>query len=201
MKVPFRQQASNYDCTPTSLINALCYLFERKDLPPFVVHRIYKDCLDIESARGTSSRAIQDLSFLLKNYKETSFKNFTVDSKFIIEEQVHLRQNSRILRCINSDGVAMLSVHLSRNNWHSILGLQIDEGWIYCHDPAPRTKRFIDNNAVQFIPATNRHGPNLRIRLTWLDKDFDTATTAEERKYILGSEEDRECLLLNRIYA
>jgi len=40
MKVPFRQQVSDYDCVPTSLINALCNLFDRKDILPFVVHRM-----------------------------------------------------------------------------------------------------------------------------------------------------------------
>ena len=199
MKAPFRQQASNYDCTPTCLINALCYLFDRRDLPPFLIHQIYKDCLDLESARGTSDRAVQDLAFLFKNYKEKNFKNFSINSKIIYEDQVHLRKNSKIIRCINSNGIAMLCVNSSSNNWHSILAFQVLNDWLYCYDPKPRTKRFIDNEAIQFIPATKLHDPNLKIRLDWLDKDYTDATTPEERKYVLGCNEDRECLLLKRV--
>ena len=199
MKAPFRQQASNIDCTPTSLINALCYLFDRKDLPPFVVHQIYKNCLDEEAARGTSDRAVQDLAFLLRNYNEKSFKNFSVNSKIIYEDQVHLRENSKIIRCINSNGIAMLTVNSSSNIWHSILAFQIRDDWLYCYDPKPRTKRFIDNEAVQFLPTIKRHDANLKIRLDWIDKDCTDETSQEERRYTLGCHEDRECLLLKRI--
>ncbi len=199
MKVPFRQQVSNYDCTPTSLTNALSYLFERKDLPPFIVQQVYKECLDIEAARGTSDRAVQDLAFILKNYSEKKYRNFSVHSKILSECQVHLGRNSKIIQCINTHGVAMLTVHLSRNDWHSIIAFQACDGWLYCYDPAPRRKRYIINPAVQFIPTIKPHDPNLKILTTWIDKDFDDAETVEERKYILGPVEDRECLLLNRI--
>jgi hypothetical protein len=199
MRVPFRQQATKYDCTPTSIINALCYLFNREDLPPFIVQRIYKDCLDVESARGTSSRAIQDLAFLFKNYREKKFKNFSLNTKLITAEDVHLRGNSKIIRCIKSNGVAVLCVHLNRKEWHSILGFKADTEWLYCYDPAPRTRRFIVNDAVQFIETTKQYDPNLKIRRSWLDNDFDTAITPQERKYIFGDIDDRECLLLNRL--
>jgi hypothetical protein len=65
------------------VINALSYLFNRRELPPFIVHRVYKDLMDIESSRGTSSRAIQDLGYLLKNYREKRYEKFAVESKFI----------------------------------------------------------------------------------------------------------------------
>ena len=200
MKVPFRQQASDFDCTPTSLINALSYLFNRRDLPPFVIHRIYKDSLDEECARGTSWRATQDLAFFLNNYKENRFKNFAVDSKYITGKQVHFKRNSKIARCLNSNGVAVICVHLNWGEWHSMLGFQSDGEWLYCYDPAPRTKRFIVNDAVQFIPTIKRHDPNLKIRLDWLDKDFSQTENSDERKYVFGDNDDRECLLLNRIH-
>jgi len=199
MKVPFRQQASEYDCVPTSLINALVYLFGRKEIPPFVVQRVYKDCLDYESARGTSGRAIQDLGFWLNCYNEKSYVKFTVETKYIFGEQVHLRRNSRIIKCLNANGAALLCVHLSRYEWHCILGIRYERGWLYCYDPYPRTMRFINNDAVQFISTTGHHEPNLKIRMDWLDKEFNQAVTPDDRKYILGDYDDRECLLLNRI--
>lgn len=197
--MPFRQQASDYDCVPTSFINALSYLFHRKEIPPFVVHRIYKECLDLDSSRGTSSRAVQDLGFWLRNYKEKGYDKFSVEAVFIRGRHVHLRESSKIINCFNVNGVALLCVHSSRNNWHYMLGLRRQGEWLECYDPSPRSKKFIANDAVKFIETSRHQEPNLLIRLDWLDKNFHKAKSPDELKYILGSTNDRECLLLTRV--
>jgi hypothetical protein len=204
MKVPFRQQASDCDCVPTTFINALSYLFDRKDIPPFVVQRVYRDCLDNESStlpgRGTSTRAIQDLGLWLSHYKEKRYKKFAVVSKFICGDQVHLRKNSKIIRCINANGAALMCVHSGQNNWHYILGFRHDGEWLHCYDPAPRSKKFVKNDAVQFVASTGQQEPNLLIRCDWLNKKYKKTKNSDERKYIFGCKNDRECLLLNRIH-
>lgn len=199
MKVPFRQQVSEFDCAPTSLINALSYLFDSTEIPPFVLHQVYKDCLDMESFRGTSSRAMHDIGFWLNNYKEKRFNKFAVKSKFITADQVHLRKNSKIIRCIHSNGAALICVHFHQNEWHYILCIRSEGRWLHCYDPAPQSKRFINNDAVQFVATTEPQAPNLIISFDWLEKDFNTTKDANERKYVLGCKDDRECLLLNRI--
>ncbi|GFE60803.1 hypothetical protein [Geobacter sp. AOG2] len=198
MKVPFRQQASDYDCGPTSLLNALCFLFDRKDIPPFVVHQIYKECLDLDGARGTSFHAIQDLAFWFEHYREERYSKFAVETEFISGSQVHLRPVGKIIWWLNAGGVALLCVHSSRGNWHYILGLHYKGGWLHCHDPSPRSKRFINVDAIQFSATASQQEPNLRIRCDWLDKNIRRTKDADERKYVLGNKDDRECLLLRR---
>lgn len=201
MKVPFRQQASEYDCVPTTVINALSYLFSRRELPPFMVHRVYKDLLDMELFRGTSSRAIQDLGFLLNNYKDNSYKKFAVNSRFLRGSQVHLQHNSKIIRCIKANGAALICVHASWNSWHYILGFRLEDGWLHCYDPFPRSKRFfVNNDAVQFVVPTGHQDPNLIIRCDWLENEFGRNDNYDKFKYVLGCNDDRECLLLNRIH-
>lgn len=200
MKAPFRQQASEYDCVPTTFINAICYLFHRQEIPPFVVHRIYKECLDTQGSRGTSARAIEELAFWLKNYKEKRFKGFSVDSKYLSGRQVHLKESSKIRRCISNNGVALLSVVSSQNCTHYILAFGCDDEWLHCYDPHPHTKKYIKHEAVQFIDTSGNQQPNLLIRHDWLDKKFEKTNTPEERKYVLGDTDDRECLLLHRIH-
>jgi hypothetical protein len=178
----------------------LSYLFDKREIPPFVVHQVYKDCLDNESSRGTSSRAIQDLGFWLSHYKEKRYDKFAIESKFIWGDQVHLRQNSKIIRCINSNGAALMCVHSSRNNWHYILGFRSEGEWLHCYDPSPRSKRFINNDAVQFAATTGQQDPNLIIRFDWLEKNINKTKDSDERKYVFGCKNDRECLLLNRIH-
>lgn len=199
MKVPFRQQASDYDCVPTTFINALNHLFIRAEIPPFIVHRIYKDCLDIEASRGTSRRAIQEVGHLLNHYRDIRYGKFALESQFLWGTQVHFKQHSKIIRCINSNGAALLCVHSSRNNWHYILAFHYEDRWLYCYDPSPRTKRFLDNGAVQFDLSAGQQEANLRIHCEWLEKSFNNAKHSNDRKYTLGDIDDRECLLLNRI--
>ena len=200
MKVPFRLQATEYDCVPTSIINAMCYLFSRKELPPFVVHRIYKDCLDYGAARGTTGRAIRDLGFWLNNYKEKRFNTFAVQSKYIYGNQVHLRRNSSILCCLDTQGAVLMCVQTSKHDRHGILCIRRENDWFYCYDPYPRTRRYIENDAVQFVEPDCRHGPNLRIRSDWLDRDLEQAQHVDAYKYVFGNTVNRECLLLNRIH-
>ena len=47
MKNPLRYQLSEYDCGPTSMLNALAFLFEREDIPP------------ARNASGTSEHGIR----------------------------------------------------------------------------------------------------------------------------------------------
>jgi hypothetical protein len=199
MKVPFRQQATMFDCVPTSFINAMCYLFSMEELPPFVVQRVYKECLDYESARGTTSRAMQDLAFWLNCYMEKRFKSFAVSSKYIYGDQVHLRRNNRITKCLDRQGVVLICLNTNFYDRHCILGIYQEDNWLYCYDPHPRTKRYINNDSVQFIEHTKHQTPNLKIRINWLETNFDNAQHADERKYVFGSIDSRECVLINRI--
>ena len=50
MKNPLRYQISEYDCGPTSLLNAISFLFEREEIPPEVIRNIMLYCLDCYNA-------------------------------------------------------------------------------------------------------------------------------------------------------
>lgn len=199
MKAAFREQATEYDCVPTSFINALCYLFHRNEIPPGVIRKIYKDCLDLEAARGTSGRAINRLARWLSGYYEKSYQKFQVSSNYLRGKQVQLGDGSPVIQCLSQEGVALLRVHSNNDSWHYILGFQKQGEWLYCFDPLPRSKRFINNEALQFLEPVGRHEANLRIRCDWIDRTFKAAPTPEQRKYIFGTRYLRECLLLQRI--
>lgn len=40
MKSPLRYQISDYDCGPTSMLNAVSFLFEREQIPPELIRNI-----------------------------------------------------------------------------------------------------------------------------------------------------------------
>ena len=57
MKIPLHYQVSNYDCGPISLVNALCVLFEREDIPPELIRNIMLYCLDCYNLQGEEGRS------------------------------------------------------------------------------------------------------------------------------------------------
>ena len=57
MKNPLRYQLSEYDCGPTSMLNALAFLFEREDIPPEAVRNIMLYCLDCYGSDGVSGKS------------------------------------------------------------------------------------------------------------------------------------------------
>lgn len=82
MKNPLRYQLTEYDCGPASMLNAISYLFERKDIPPEVIRNIMLYCLDCHSKesvpgkRGTSRAAMAFLCNWLNEYGELGLRQY-----------------------------------------------------------------------------------------------------------------------------
>ena len=52
MKILLKYQNSEYDCGPTSFINALAYLYEREEVPIELIKAIYEYTLDVKNSEG-----------------------------------------------------------------------------------------------------------------------------------------------------
>ena len=52
MKNPLHYQLTEYDCGPTSMLNALAYLFEREQIPPEIVRETMLFCMDRHGRDG-----------------------------------------------------------------------------------------------------------------------------------------------------
>ena len=57
MKSPLRYQFSEYDCGPTTMLNAVSYLFEREEIPPEIIRNVMLYSLDCYSKKGEPGRA------------------------------------------------------------------------------------------------------------------------------------------------
>ena len=56
MNNPLRYQMTEYDCGPTSMLNAVSYLFQREEIPPEIVRSIMLYCLDCFGADGACGK-------------------------------------------------------------------------------------------------------------------------------------------------
>jgi len=195
MYVPLQYQVSEYDCVPTAFINAICYLFERNEIPPMVIHHIYVYSLDTvgRNARhgvsGTSRHAVRLLGHWLNAYK---FRKFSVTTEFFEEENVHLRDDSRIFSCLQEGGVALCHILLGGQGTHYLLMIQVKDGWVHCFDPYFRTSVRGMRNHVQMLENRDGRSANLRIKVDWMDQ------VKENTRFTLGPISMRECLLIWR---
>ncbi len=86
MKNPLAYQSTEYDCVPTSLINAIRYLYEREDIPPEVIQRIYLYSLDSfnskgeQGKKGTTFEAVTHICNWLNEYSE--YHNFKLQCDY-----------------------------------------------------------------------------------------------------------------------
>ena len=87
MKNPLHYQISEYDCGPTSMLNAIIYLFDRDEIPPEVIRNTMLYCLDcyskegIPGKRGTSRAAMMFLSNWLNEFGNLGM--MTVSSEYL----------------------------------------------------------------------------------------------------------------------
>lgn len=193
MKTPFRLQVSEYDCVPTTFVNALSYLFERSEIPPLVIQRVYLYCLDSLSSHdrighGTTGFAVQLLAGWLDGYQH---RKFSLSAEYLEGCAVHFKPGNRISRCLNRGGAVLLSLTHGGGLRHYVLGINVDAGWLYCFDPypMPRAKRSED---YEFLETKGPRDPNLRIRLKWL------GVSSNKQKFHLGIESERESILVER---
>lgn len=100
MKNPLHYQISECDCGPTSMLNAISYLFNREDIPPEIIRNVMLYCLDCYSAEGvpgqsgTSRMAMMFLSNWLNEFGKIG--RLSVNSAYLSGEDVYLGDSSRI---------------------------------------------------------------------------------------------------------
>lgn len=194
MHIPLHYQVSEYDCVPTAFINAMNYLFERHEIPPMVIHHIYLYSLDTvgRNARfgvgGTSKYAVKLLGNWLNSYK---MNKFSVTTEFLEKDTVHLGRKSNIFACLDDGGIALCNTLLTKGQQHYLMIVRIADGWVYCFDSYKRVSLRGMKNNVSILPYGEGRSPNLKIRTQWLDQ-------LEEKRFCLGPDSIRECLLIWR---
>ncbi len=202
MHTPFRYQTTDYDCVPTSFINAIQYLFNRNEIPPAVVQKIMLYSLDTVDKHGdfgkhgTTGLAIQLILQWLESFSDEHF--IFKNCEYLPKEQIHLRQGNKIIACLNRKGVALLRVSSGKSanalaHYMLALGVDEDKDWLLFFDPYYRVQQFSgeDSKYLEWLGSGGRQGANLRIKRERLD-------SYEYAKYSMAPVDERECCLLER---
>lgn len=197
MKNPLHYQISEYDCGPTSMLNALSFLFEREDIPPEVIRNIMLYTLDCYSNEGhpgmsgTSPMAMMFLSNWLNRFRQ--IKQLNVISEYITGEQVFIGETGHINDALKRGGAVVVRLFYDVPHYALLTG--VDEKNIYMFDPYYEDE-FTEEHWSQFIPEGD-------IKLV-LDKPlnynrivpFGYFNREDNVLYALGRFEDREAVIL-----
>ena len=112
MKNPLHYQFSEYDCGPTSMQNAISFLFEREEIPPEVLRNIMLYCLDCYSSEGvpgksgTSCAAMMFLSNWLNSMGDLGI--LPVKSRYLSGKEVYLGNESYVNDALRRGGAVVL---------------------------------------------------------------------------------------------
>lgn len=196
MKVPFSYQKTEFDCGPTSLTNALSFLFDREEIPPEMIRRIMSYCLDgfdgqgHPCRRGTSAAAMRFISSWINGYGESV--HFPIKTQFLEADQVHLEADSPILSVLRQGGVAVIRVIYECGHYVLVTGLG-EPDRLLVFDGYYEEGRDIEDlirEGIGIIPDQPR-GANRLVPISHMNSESTGS-------YQLGPVPRREAILLSR---
>ena len=128
MKNPLHYQQSEYDCGPTSMLNAISFLFEREEISPVVIRNIMLYCLDcyncegVMGKSGTSRAAMMFLSNWLNGFGKIG--QLPVSSKYISGESVWIGRESVINDALCRGGAVVVRLYFDCAHYVLLTGIQ-----------------------------------------------------------------------------
>lgn len=189
MKIPLNYQSTEFDCGPTTLTNAMSFLFKREEIPPDVIKHIVLYCLDAYNCKGefgkngTSGMAMMFLSNWLNQFGKV--KKFPIHCEFLTGREVYVGQNSKIVAGLQQGGAVVVRVRYGC--WHYVLLTGADERGIYLFDPYYRKKPF----AIPQIEILTDEPTKWNRKVP-----FSILNETARKPYALGPLDTREAIIL-----
>ncbi len=192
MKNPLHYQLSEYDCGPTSMLNAISFLFEREEIPPEILRNIMLYCLDCYGPEGsagksgTSCTAMMFLSNWLQGLGDIG--KLPVSSRYLRSSDVYIADNSLILDALHRGGVAV--VRLYYEVAHYVLFTGTKDGRILLFDPYYQTEHFTKHDEKDAKLITDHpFSWNRSVPFSYFNRE-------SKELYALGDIPGREAVLL-----
>lgn len=191
MRSPLRYQATQYDCGPTTMTNAIMYLFEREEIPPDLVRHIGLCTLDSYDRNGrcgmygTTGAAVRYFGTWLNELRFAGL--LPARSCFYEGRDVRFGPGSA-LSALLAEGAAII-LHVFHTEGHYILVTGEEDGAVLAFDPYYRGNEVRREGVIPVYDHPFSH--NIRIPLGVVN---DTG----REYYSMGEYETREALVLRR---
>ena len=191
MKTPLHYQISEYDCGPTSMLNAMSFLFSREELPPEILRNTMLYCLDCYGKEGhpgksgTSCMAMMFLSNWLDGLGKAGL--LPVSSRYLRGEEVFIGEGSRLNDTLCRKGVAVVRLWFEVEHYVLMTGVEDEE--ILLFDPYYQEEPFEGAESPVRIVLEHPLWYNRRVPFSFFNRET-------QELYALGKKEAREAVLL-----
>ena len=193
MKNDLIYQSSEYDCGPTSLTNAIRYLFEREEILPGLLKQIWlmgndtycdKGCI---GCHGTSKAAMRYMSDWFNCYAKGW--RFPIGAEFLENEQAEITPDGRVWQCLQKGGCAVMRCTSGGIPHYVLLTAILPEGEIGLFDPYEEEPDFKEpgRRAVSGKPKEYNRAVY-----------YDLLNLQDKSDYAMGAFKERELLLIWR---
>ena len=189
MKNPLHYQLTGCDCGPTTMMNAISFLFEREEIPPEIIRNIMLYCLDCygeegePGKHGTSRMAMLFLSNWLCQVGKIG--RLSVKTRYLSGKCVYLGKESYINDALHRGGVVVLRLLYEVEHYVLLTGEK--DGLIYLFDPYYEEEPYKEPDIV--MAWDHPFDYNRIVPMKYFNHEENTT-------YALGPEEEREAVLI-----
>ena len=186
-------QSSEYDCGPTSLTNALRFLFEREEILPGLLKHIWLMGNDTycEKGRlgchGTSKAAMRYMAEWFNGYAK-GFR-FPIAAEFLENERAEVAPGGRAWDCLQKGGCAVMRCSAGGIGHYVLLTAVLPDNEIGLFDPYQEDPVFTEPGRRVVHGQPKRCNRAVR---------YDLLNLRDKSDYAMGEYKDRELLLIWR---
>ena len=193
MKNALIYQTTNYDCGPTSITNAMRFLFAREEIPPVIVKHIWTMGIDAYAdggepgKAGTSKASMRYMAAWFECFADKC--GFPLKAAFLDSDYAAVKKGSLVWKCLERGGCAVVRVWHGQVGHYVLLTELVDDEVLGLFDPYDGASDPGDPGR-RFVPDEPRR-KNREVRADILNR-----TDAVD--YAMGEPERREVLLMWR---
>ena len=194
MKNLLNYQSSEYDCGPTSLTNAIRFLFEREEIAPCLLKHIWvmgNDTFCDEGQVGKHGTSMASMRYMA-DWMNAFGKGckFPIASKYLDMEDALIQPGSEAWQCIEKGGCAVIRCTTGGIPHYVLLTRLLPDGEVGLFDPYEEEPDFKDDSACRCVENEPRV-MNRAVR-------YQRFNQQEPLDYAMGKLESREVLLVWR---
>lgn len=194
MKNLLNYQSSEFDCGPTSLTNAIRYLFEREEIAPCLLKHIWvmgNDTFCDEGQigkHGTSKASMRYMADWMNSFGKGC--KFPIAGKFLEQEEAAILPGNEAWKCLENGGCAVIRCVTGEIPHYVLLTRILSDTEIGLFDPYEEEPDFTDDAACRQI----NNEPRIMNRAV----QYERFNQVQPLDYAMGEPDTREVLLIWR---
>lgn len=193
MKNALIYQTTNYDCGPTSITNAIRFLFEREEIPPLIIKHIWTMGIDTFAdggevgKAGTSKASMRYMASWFECFADNC--NFPLRTAFLDMDFAAIEKGSLVWKCLEKGGCAVVRVWHGQSGHYVLLTQIVSDDTVGLFDPYDGDPDPHDPTRKWIYDDPRRKNREVRV---------DILNRTDVVTYAMGEPERREVLLLRR---